>query len=280
MIQKQHPRIPHSHYALSKEELESYRENGFLIRTSVFSPQELVSMCESVEDAVDEAYRQSLAGKTYHLDSKRFVDIDFMTVQFEHETGSETIRVIEPVHHLNEGLESLVEDARIVDPVRSIIGTVSISVWTNKLNLKRAKEGSGFGWHQDSPYWVHDCDHVDLLPNVYLAFDDADEGNGCLRVIRGSHKQGCLPGTDNGTQLGGFFTDPSCFDESDEVLMEAPAGSLVFFDAHTIHGSQPNESDRSRRAIVMTYQPADYPMLKTRKVRNVGEFTTSDWKSS
>ena len=108
-----------------------------------------------------------------------------------------------------------------------------------------------------------------LLPNVYLAFDDADEDNGCLRVIRGSHREGCLPGRADGSELGGFFTDPGCFDERDQVALEVKAGSLVFFDPHTIHGSLPNRSDRSRRAIIMTYQPAGFPMLKTGQIQNV-----------
>ena len=192
-----------------------------------------------------------------------------MTVQYEHAPGSETVRVIEPAGHLHPDLDRLLEDPRIVSPVRDILDTHEVSVWTNKLNLKRAGEGSGFGWHQDSPYWVHDSDHVDLLPNVYLAFDDASVDNGCLRIIRRSHRDGCLPGTSDGTQLGGFFTDPSCFDESDEVLLEVPAGSLVFFDPHTIHGSGPNHSEKARRAFIMTFQPAGFPMLKTGQVRNV-----------
>lgn len=256
-------------YCLSAEELTSYRQHGYLIRREVFSGDELLTLREIVELAVSSAYELAQDGETYHLDGKRFVDIGPMTVQFEHAIDSDTIRVIEPVHHLHPGLEALVDDPRIVAPMQSIIGCADISVWTNKLNLKRAGEGSGFGWHQDSPYWVHDSDHVDLLPNVYLAFDDASAANGCLRVIDGSHQRGCLPGTSDGSQLGGFFTDPNCFSESDQVLMEAPAGSLIFFDAHSIHGSQPNYSDQSRRAIVMTYQPADFPMLKTGEVRNV-----------
>lgn len=261
--------IPMIDYCLSVEELASYRQHGYLIRREVFSGDELAMLREIVELAVSSAYEQAESGETYHLDGKRFVDIGSMTVQFEHSIDSDTIRVIEPVHHLHPGLEALVDDPRIVAPMQSIIGRTDISVWTNKLNLKRAGEGSGFGWHQDSPYWVHDSDHVDLLPNVYLAFDDASEANGCLRVIDRSHKQGCLPGTSDGSQLGGFFTDPNCFSEPDQVLMEAPAGSLIFFDPHTIHGSQPNLSDQSRRAIVMTYQPGDFPMLKTGEVRNV-----------
>ncbi len=257
-------------HSLSEEELFTYRQHGYLIRQQVFGASELAVLTDSVERAVTVAYAESMRGDTYHLDGKRFVDIGPMTVQFEHGDKSETIRVIEPAQHLDTVLEALTEDARIIDPVKSIIGVDAVSIWTNKLNLKRAGEGSGFGWHQDSPYWVHDSDHVDLLPNVYLAFDDASEENGCLRVIDKSHRRGCLPGKTDGTQLSGFFTDPACFDEKDQVLLEAPAGSLVFFDPHTVHGSEPNRSGNPRRAMVLTYQPADFPMLKTGEVRNIG----------
>ncbi len=255
-------------FSFNEDELAFYREHGFLVREEVFSALEVARLQASVETAVQSAYDQTGGGRRYVLDGKRFVDVGSMTVQFEHTPGSETIRVIEPVQHLHEDLENLVTDERIVEPIRSILGG-DISVWTNKLNLKRGHEGSGFGWHQDSPYWIHDSDHVDQLPNVYLAFDDATEANGCLRVIDRSHRQGCLPGTADGSQLGGFFTDPSCFDEHDAVSLPLTAGSMVFFDAHTVHGSNPNRTRYPRRAIVMTYQPAGYPMLKTGEIRNI-----------
>lgn len=259
-----------SAYSLSAEELFDYKRHGFLKRPRVFGAGELASLRDAVERAVSKASALSAQGKTYHLDEKRFVDVGDMTVQFEHSPSSNIVRVIEPVHHLDPLLEALVDDPRVVQPMQSIIGQTRLSVWTNKLNLKRAGDGSGFGWHQDSPYWVHDCGHVDLLPNVYIAFDDASEANGCLQVVKGSHLEGCLPGTSNGTQLGGFFTDPDRFDETQAVLMEVPAGSMVFFDPHSVHGSSRNQSDRARRAIIMTYQPADFPMLKTGQVRNAG----------
>jgi ectoine hydroxylase-related dioxygenase (phytanoyl-CoA dioxygenase family) len=112
---------------------------------------------------------------------------------------------------------------------------------------------------------------VDQLPNVMVAFDDATEANGCLRVVRGSHAQGCLPGVSDGSQLGGLYTDPDHFDETQQVAVEAPAGSLIFFNPHSVHGSLPNQSDLPRRALVLTYQPADHPMLKSGGTRNVDE---------
>jgi hypothetical protein len=258
-------------HAFSTAELRAYRRDGFLIRRAVFDTAESTRLQAAAERAVTAARAACATGHTYHLDGRRFVDAGHMTVQFEHQPDSETVRVIEPVHELDPVLAMLVDDPRLVVPMRQLVGSESLALWTDKLNLKRPREGSAFGWHQDAPYWVHDSGHVDRLPNVMVTFDDASEENGCFRVIRGSHTRGCLPGTADGTQLGGFYTDPDAFAVSEQVLMEVPAGSAVFFDPFTVHGSLPNRSDRPRRAMVITYQPAGFPMLKSGRVRSVGE---------
>lgn len=257
-------------FGLTRDEAAGYQLDGFLIRTSVFSPSELAELREAVERVAALAARMSETGRTYVLDGNRFVDVDEVTIQFEHTSASETIRVIEPVHQLDARLDALVDDPRIVQPMRGLVGCDRVALWTDKLNLKRPREGSGFRWHQDSPYWIHDSNHVDQLPNVMVVLDDATEANGCFRVVRGSHTRGCLPGTADGSQLEGFFTHPDYFDEARQVPMVAPAGSLVFFDAHSVHGSFPNRSDQPRRALVMTYQPADFAMLKSGVTRNAG----------
>jgi ectoine hydroxylase-related dioxygenase (phytanoyl-CoA dioxygenase family) len=103
-----------------------------------------------------------------------------------------------------------------------------------------------------------------------LALDDADASNGCLRVVRGSHRLGLLPGRRGEGVLGPLFTDPAHFDENAQVAPEMPAGSLLFFSAHTVHGSEPNDSDRVRRALVITYQPAGHAQFKGAGVRDAG----------
>ena len=103
-----------------------------------------------------------------------------------------------------------------------------------------------------------------------VMFDDAARSNGCLRVIDGSHRAGCLPGCDDGRQLAGFYTHPDAFDEEAEVLIECPAGSVVFFDPHIVHGSGANTSGSPRRAIIITYQPCGFAALKSGLIRHVG----------
>ena len=254
---------------LSKEESSFYLNEGYLVRENQFSIHEVNSLRDALERAVNNAQEKAPNGKVYYLDEKKFVDVDYMTLQYEPQPSDNILKVIEPAHFLDKELYSLTQDKRITDPIRSILKEDEISLWTDKLNLKRPGSGSGFGWHQDSPYWVHDSRNVDLLPNVYLSLDDANEDNGCFRVSRASHKEGCLPGTSNGTQLGGFYTDPNCFNETDAVDLNITAGSLVFFNQHIIHGSGPNLSDQQRRAYIITYQPKDQPMLKSGEVNNI-----------
>ena len=256
-------------YFLSKEESNFYEDEGYLVRENQFSINEVNALRHALERAVNKAQERASDGMVYFLDKKKFVDVDYMTLQYEPKPEDNILKVIEPAHFLDKELYSLTQDMRITDPVRSILEEDEISLWTDKLNLKRPGRGSGFGWHQDSPYWVHDSNNVDLLPNVYLSLDNADENNGCFRVIRASHKEGCLPGTSNGTQLGGFYTDPNYFNETDAVDFHIKAGSLVFFNQHIVHGSEPNLSDQQRRAYIITYQPKDQPMLKSGAVINI-----------
>jgi ectoine hydroxylase-related dioxygenase (phytanoyl-CoA dioxygenase family) len=170
--------------------------------------------------------------------------------------------VIEPFHHLDARFEALIDDPRLVEPMRDLVGVPQVALFTDKLNCKRPQEGSRFRWHQDSPYWTHFTQDVDRLPNVLIALDDADESNGCFRVIRGSHKRRMLPGLSEEGTLGPLFTDPRYFDEADQVPVVVPAGSLVFFSPHTVHGSERNGSESLRRAMVLTYQPGGRRMFK------------------
>lgn len=258
---------------LGADERRRYVEDGFFFRAAVFDAAELVALRAAAERVVaraEEAARKADEAAAYEIDGNRYVEAARATIQFEHRAGSQTVRVVEPFHHLDPAFDALLADPRIVAPVCGILGEERVALWTDKLNLKRPREGSGFRWHQDSPYWAHACPHCDRLPNVMITLDDADRENGCFRLVPGSHKRGFLPGLADGTRLGPLFTDPTFFDASHPWLAEVPAGSLVFFDAHIVHGSEPNRSDRARRAIVATYQPPGFAMFKLEGTRELG----------
>lgn len=255
---------------LSEAERRAWERDGFFVRPAAFSSEELEVLRAAAERVAAAAARIAAAeGRAYEVDGNRYADAGDLTVQYEHATDAGTLRVVEPFHHLDPVFERLVEDPRLVEPMCDLLGAERVALWTDKLNFKRPREGSGFRWHQDSPYWAHVSRHLDRLPNVMLALDDADEENGCLRVVRGSHRRGLLPGRQGEGVLGPLFTDPRVFDAGEQVPAVMPAGSLLFFSPHTVHGSEPNRSGRARRACVITYQPPGFDMFKARGRREM-----------
>jgi ectoine hydroxylase-related dioxygenase (phytanoyl-CoA dioxygenase family) len=257
---------------LTRSERRAWGEDGFFVREAALAESELVPLRAAAERVVARAAAAARAGQdAWRVDGNRYQRAAGATLQYEHAVRSDTLRVIEPFHHLEPLFDALVDDARLVEPMRDLVGCERVALFTDKLNLKRPREGSRFRWHQDSPYWAHACRHVDRLPNVLLCLDDANVENGCFRVVRGSHRRGILPGLEGEGTLGRLFTDPRHFEVSDQVPIEVPAGSLVFFSPHSVHGSEPNHSERDRRAAVLTYQPAGFPMFTIERERPAGE---------
>lgn len=255
---------------LTEDEQTAYLEQGYFVREAVFDANEVAALQAAALLAVDRAQHVCEQGQAYVLDNAKFVDVEHITVQFEHALGSTDVRVIEPINDLVPAFDVLLDDERLLAPMRGLIGKPQLALWTAKLNLKPARCGSGFGWHQDSPYWIHDCEHVDLLPNVMLTLDLFTADNGALQIVAGSHAQGRLPGCSDERQLAGFYTDPNAFDVDAAQTLEVAAGSCIFFSPHVVHGSGPNLTEQQRRAVIMTYQPGGFAALKSGQLRAVG----------
>ena len=247
---------------LLADEQQAYLEHGYFVRSEAFTPEEVTELNAACDAVLKQAKlrSESANAQTYLLDKKRFTDVDGYTVQFEF-NGTDDIRVIEPVCDLHSSLEQLVDDPRLCHPMAALLNTERLSLWTAKLNTK-GPGSSAFGWHQDTPYWVHDHPQPDQLPNVMVTLDPQDSARGGFSVIPRSHVQGCLPGTDDGTQLGGFYTEPSAVDATQQETMQVAAGSLIFFHPSIIHGSAANQTQLPRRALILTYQAGTRPLLK------------------
>lgn len=107
--------------------------------------------------------------------------------------------------------------------------------------------------HQDGYYFMLEpCDAITL----WLALDGADEENGCVRYVRGSHRKG-LRSHSRTTTLGfsqGISDYPTAEDQQWEVPVPVQPGDLLAHHALTIHRADGNQStDRPRRAIGFVY---------------------------
>ena len=161
---------------------------------------------------------------------------------------------MEPAAHLDARLEAMIDDPRIWQPVTKVTGCDELSLFSDKLNVKRPG-GAPFPWHQEGPYWQYGAEQLDKIVNVLTYLDDGTQQNGCIWVIPGSHKQGALEGLKSRGVLGALYTDVELLD-GEAIPVEVPAGSVVWFHRDLVHGSQSNRSNVGRRVFVIAYQPS------------------------
>ena len=90
----------------------------------------------------------------------------------------------------------------------------------------------------------------DPLVFVWTALDDATAANGCVRVVRGSHKLGILSA--RGHTLSSAHVEELCKEENIETL-EIPAGHSFLCHNWTVHGSGVNQTEKSRLAFSVNY---------------------------
>ena len=71
--------------------------------------------------------------------------------------------------------------------------------------MKEARTGGKFVWHQDYGYWYNfACMFPDML-TVFIAMDPCSPDNGCLQVLRGSHRAGRIDHGGVGNQVSGVL---------------------------------------------------------------------------
>ncbi len=247
------------HELLSSEQ-DAYRKRGYFVRRGVLSEAELAPLREAVEAVHERIVRASDSGEApiEWVDDKRYQQLLGSTVKWEWAEGSREIRSMEPFCQLAPRLDALIDQPRLWGPLGELLGAPALSLFSDKLNFKRPG-GSPFPWHQDTPYWAFGCDDVERLVSLQVYLDDATIENGCLWMIPGSNRHGFLPKYEDRGVLGRLYTDVERIEGAPEPEpIEAPAGSIIFFHGHTVHGSQRNRTDKSRRAIVLTYQPAGH----------------------
>jgi len=99
---------------------------------------------------------------------------------------------------------------------------------------------------------------------VWLAIDDADTGNACMRFIPGSHHHGHLTyhlsEEDENNVL--FQTVPNAETYGDPVDVELAAGEISIHSDMLLHGSRANTSERRRGGLTLRYCAAEVRALQ------------------
>ena len=134
-------------------------------------------------------------------------------------------------------------------------GDSAVCHYHSKLMQKEPKVGGAWEWHQDYGYWYkNEFLFPDQLLSVMVAITDANKENGCLQVIRGSHKMGRVEHGFSGEQVGASqrFVDLA-LKTMEHVFVELKAGDALFFHSNLLHRSEANLSDNARWSIISCY---------------------------
>ena len=142
---------------------------------------------------------------------------------------------------------------RIVDAVEQLLGD-EVYHYHSKLSAKQPRVGGAWEWHQDYGYWYKNgCLFPDML-SVFIAVDPCTRENGCMQVLRGSHRMGRIEHGFAGEQTGADLERVEQAKQRMElVYCEMAPGTALFFHSNLLHTSEANLSDKPRWGLICCY---------------------------
>ncbi len=171
-------------------------------------------------------------------------------VFYEDKNDPATLKQLQDIQHYDNFFANILTGSEFEKIAEILLGEAAIGKNIEYFN-KPPKIGKPTPAHQDGYYFM-------LKPNnavtMWLALEDADEENGCVYYIKGSHKTGMRP--HGRTSTLGFsqgITDYGDADHELEIPFPAKPGDLLVHHSLTIHRAGGNASERSRKALGLIY---------------------------
>jgi hypothetical protein len=219
--------MPH----IRRDDAPSYSENGYAVFRGLI-PEQLI-----------QPLRDDVAGL---LENPAMRDPANLRCRFKLDprTGVNILDAVDPVIDVLTGAAEIAAFPPLLEALAGIYGEPA-RLLKDKLILKTPGT-PGYPWHQDFIAWPF---FPESFVTAMVGLDASDEHNGCLRIVRGSHRRGYLSPRD------GDFHDlgPDSFDPAEVVNVPLRPGDVVVFGAFTIHGSDANQSDGPRRHLYLSY---------------------------
>ncbi|MDP4149214.1 MAG: phytanoyl-CoA dioxygenase family protein [Bacteroidota bacterium] len=219
---------------LTQQQMADYERDGYLIVPEFLSAGE-----------VDKLYRIAIGDGAMQRHAFDLND----------QTGKKT-KLTLWYHPGNDPYGLLTRSRRMVQSVgRLMDGDSAVCHFHSKLMQKEPKVGGAWEWHQDYGYWYkNEFLLPDQMISVMVAITRATRENGCLQVIKGSHKMGRIEHGFAGEQVGAsqHYVDLS-LKTMPLVYVELAPGDALFFHSNLLHRSEANTSDKARWSLISVY---------------------------
>ena len=173
----------------------------------------------------------------------------------------------------NDVFGYLTRSEKVVHSLQQLLGSRSkICHFHSKLMQKEPRVGGAWEWHQDYGYWYKtQFMYPNQLISVMVALTKANKENGCLQVIRGSHKLGRVNHGFSGEQVGAdMIMVNNALRTMELVYCELEPGDALVFHSNLLHRSEANLSDYPRWSIISCYNSQSNPAYNE---------TSTSWKT-
>ncbi len=224
-----------TNHPLTADDRAAFDADGFLLRRGVFSAQEVAALNRIV--TTDPVIAESVYGR---------------------EDAGGGLTELALWRDLGDDMFSDVAQSRAIsDPLEELLGG-DISFFHAKLTLKRPHEGGAWDWHQDYGYWYRAGFPFPDMASVFIALDPSKRENGCLQVIRGSHRMGRIEHGVNADQVGADMRRvDAALDRLERIDVEMEPGDALFFHGNLLHASGRNTSENTRNVLLCCYSRSD-----------------------
>ena len=217
---------------LNQEQIQSYQQAGFLHVNQMFNSAEIALLFGVASDT-------SVANHAFDLNDQDGKKTK-LTLWFR--AGDDSF-----------GLMS--RSKRIINGVQSLLGEGEVCHFHSKIMQKEPRVGGAWEWHQDYGYWYKNGFlFPEAMISVMVALTDATIENGCLQVLKGTHKMQRFEHSFAGEQQGAdldFVNESMAYSEL--VYCELKAGDVLFFHPNILHRSEANLSDQARWSVISAY---------------------------
>jgi len=162
----------------------------------------------------------------------------------------------------NDVFGYLTRSEKMISTIKQLLGgDAPVCHFHSKLMQKEPKVGGAWEWHQDYGYWYkNQFMFPDELISLMVALTAANKANGCLQVIKGSHKLGRVNHGFAGEQVG---ADMQMVDNAlktmEIVYVELEPGDALVFHSNLLHRSEANLSDHPRWSVISCYNLQSNP---------------------
>jgi len=157
-------------------------------------------------------------------------------------------------HFTDPALFEWLFDDDVLDLVEPILGP-DIALFSSHFLCKPAGHGKRVPWHEDSFYWKHMLEPIDVV-TIWLALDESNKENGAMKVIPATHlktQDSEYEPVDPAINVFNSEIKRYQFDESTAVTFELLPNQASLHHSGIMHGSDPNKSSHRRCGYTMRY---------------------------